>query len=155
MATTIRPTPTWWSLVTAFTLIYREFTANYVIRITSPLALNKAGLFERWPLHQFQMKGVAFCAIDSSEALSPLAQYARFIGSHFPSTRCLCSSRISSAMLVLDRRTSSANGAFGRHERQDNAGMRLLRAASRCRSSVRRSIAFVVRQAGQHTQRNQ
>jgi hypothetical protein len=28
MATTIRPTPTWWSLVTAFSLIYREFPAN-------------------------------------------------------------------------------------------------------------------------------
>jgi hypothetical protein len=26
---TIRPTPTWWSLVTAFSLIYREFPANY------------------------------------------------------------------------------------------------------------------------------
>ena len=32
-----------------------------------------------------------------------------------PSTRRRCSSRISSAMLVRDRRTSSANGAFGRH----------------------------------------
>jgi hypothetical protein len=39
MATTIRPTPTWWSLVTAFSLIYREFPANYVIRTTSPLGL--------------------------------------------------------------------------------------------------------------------
>ena len=47
MATTIRPTPTWWSLVTAFTLIYREFTANYVIRITSHLALNKDRLFAK------------------------------------------------------------------------------------------------------------
>src|SRR6516162_9896358 len=40
------------------------------------------------------------------------------------------SSRISSAMLVRDRRTSSANGAFGRHDRQDSAGMRLVTAAS-------------------------
>ena len=47
MATTIRPTPTWWSLVTASTLIYREFPANYVIRTTSPLALNKDRLFAR------------------------------------------------------------------------------------------------------------
>ena len=47
-----------------------------------------------------------------------------------PSTRRRCSSRISSAMLVRDRRTSSANGAFGRHERHDNAGMRLVTAAS-------------------------
>jgi hypothetical protein len=30
-----------------------------------------------------------------------------------PSTRRVCSIRISSAMLVRDRRTSSANGAFG------------------------------------------
>jgi len=41
------------------------------------------------------------------------------------------SSRISSAMLVRDSRTSSANGAFGRQDRQDNAGMRLVTAASR------------------------
>ena len=37
--------------------------------------------------------------------------------------------RISSAMLVFDSRMSSANGAFGRHERHDNAGMRLVTAA--------------------------
>src|SRR5438874_1595264 len=36
----------------------------------------------------------------------------------------------SSAMLVRDSRTSSANGAFGRHERQDSAGMRLVTPAS-------------------------
>jgi len=42
-----------------------------------------------------------------------------------PSTRRLCSSRISSAMLVRDSRTSSANGAFGGHDRQDNAGTSL------------------------------
>jgi hypothetical protein len=35
-----------------------------------------------------------------------------------PSSRRVCSIRISSAMLVRDRRTSSANGAFGRHARQ-------------------------------------
>jgi len=46
-ATTTRPTPTWWSLVTAFSLIYRELPANYGIRTTSPLALNKDGLFAR------------------------------------------------------------------------------------------------------------
>src|SRR6266571_2877119 len=46
-ATTICPTPKWWSLVTAFPLIYRESPANYGIRTTSPLALNKAGLFAR------------------------------------------------------------------------------------------------------------
>jgi hypothetical protein len=73
---------------------------------------------------------------------------------HSPSTRLVCSIRISSAMLVRDSRTSSANGAFGRHERQDSAGIRLVTAASRWRSSVRKSIAFVVRQAGQRTHRN-
>jgi len=41
------------------------------------------------------------------------------------STRRLYSSRISSAMLVFDSRTSSANGAFERHERHDSAGIRL------------------------------
>ena len=48
-----------------------------------------------------------------------------------PSTRRRCSSRISSAMLVRDSRTSSANGAFGRQDRQVNAGVRLVTAASR------------------------
>jgi hypothetical protein len=48
-----------------------------------------------------------------------------------PSTRRRCSSRISSATLVGYSRTSSANGAFGRQDRQDNAGMRLVTAASR------------------------
>jgi hypothetical protein len=33
--------------------------------------------------------------------------------------------------LVRDRRTSSANGAFGRHERHESEGMRLVTAASR------------------------
>ena len=47
MATTIPHIRTWWSLVTAFSLIYREFRANYGIRTTSPLALNKDGLFAR------------------------------------------------------------------------------------------------------------
>jgi hypothetical protein len=58
------------------------------------------------------------------EGLSPTVRYS-------PSTRRRCSSRISSAMLLRDRRTSSANGAFGRHERHDSAGMRLVTAASR------------------------
>jgi hypothetical protein len=47
-----------------------------------------------------------------------------------PGTRRRCSSRISSAMLVREGRASSANGAFGRRERQDSAGMRLLTTAS-------------------------
>jgi len=47
-----------------------------------------------------------------------------------PSIRRLCSSRVfSSAMPVHDSRTSSANGALGRHERHDSAGMRLVTAA--------------------------
>jgi hypothetical protein len=32
-------------------------------------------------------------------------------------------------MLVRDSRTSSANSAFGRHDRQDGAGMRIVTAA--------------------------
>ena len=48
-----------------------------------------------------------------------------------PNTRRLCSFRISSAMLVLDRRTSSANGAFGRQDRHESAVIRLVTAASR------------------------
>jgi hypothetical protein len=47
------------------------------------------------------------------------------------STRRRCSSRISSVMSVLDNRTSSAKGAFGRQPRQDSAGMRLVTAARR------------------------
>jgi hypothetical protein len=39
-------------------------------------------------------------------------------------------------MLILDSFTSSVNGACGRHERHDSAGMRLVTAASRWRSSV-------------------
>jgi hypothetical protein len=59
--------------------------------------------------------------------------------------------------VTLDRekRSSSAKGAFGRHARHDNAGMRLVTAASGWRSSVRRSMICVVRQAGQRTHRNQ
>jgi len=57
-----------------------------------------------------------------------------------PSTRRRYSSRIS-----CDRRTSSANGAFGRHERHESEGMRLVTAASGWRSSVRKSIALIVR----------
>src|SRR6478672_8970662 len=56
---------------------------------------------------------------------------------------------------IFDSLTSSANGAFGRHERHDSAGMRLVTAASWWRSSVRRSRACVVRQAGQRTHKNQ
>jgi hypothetical protein len=64
-----------------------------------------------------------FRAKISGRQAAPAARYS-------PSTRRRCSSRISSAMLVRDSRTSSANGAFGRHDRQDNAGMRLVTAAS-------------------------
>ena len=49
------------------------------------------------------------------------------ITAHSPSTRRRCFSRISSAMLVRDRRTSSANGAFGRQDRHDSAGQRTQR----------------------------
>jgi hypothetical protein len=45
-------------------------------------------------------------------------------------------------MLVRDNRMSSVNGAFGRHERHDSAGMRLITAA-------------FIWQAGHRTHRNQ
>ena len=66
-----------------------------------------------------------------TDRLSPRLSGARGVTVvHSPSTRRRCSSRISSAMLVRESRTSSANGAFGRHDRHDDAGMRLLTAAS-------------------------
>ena len=65
------------------------------------------------------------------------------------------SSRISSAMLILDSFTSSANGACGRQERHDSAGIRLLTAASGWRSNPRKSTSPVQRQAGQRAHRNQ
>jgi MFS family permease len=100
------------------------------------------------PAHSFWLLVVVTLA--QAAMLAPLAPLSDALAL---SRRC--SSRISSAMLVRDSCMSSAKGAFGRHERQDNAGMRVVTAASRCRSSVRRSIAFVVRQAGQRTHRNQ
>ena len=86
-------------------------------------------------------------------ALGARAEGMRFLYS--PSTRRVYSSRISSAILTLDSFTSSANGACGRHERHDNAGMRLLTAASGWRSSVRRSKSPVQRQAGRRAHRDQ
>ena len=55
----------------------------------------------------------------------------------------------------FDRQTSSANGAFGRQDRHDSAGVSAVTAAPRCQSSVRRSTSPVVRQAGQRARRNQ
>ena len=57
------------------------------------------------------------------------------------------STRISSAILIGDRRTSSANGGSGRPERHDSAGMRPVTAVGR---APRRSTACAMRQAGQH-----
>ncbi len=93
--------------------------------------------------------------LDRTHDAEPMNPVSRGFLVHSPSTCRRCSSRISSAILVRDCRTSSANGALGLHKRQDNAGMRLVTAASRCRSSVRRSTALIVRQAGQRTQRYQ
>jgi hypothetical protein len=95
------------------------------------------------------------CLSGDTKGREQFGQSLQSLSSYSESTRRVCSIRISSAILVLDNRTSSANGAFGRHDRQDNAGMRPVTAASRCRSSVRRSIAFMVRQAGHRTHRNQ
>jgi len=74
---------------------------------------------------------------------------------HSPSTPRVCSSRSSSAMLLSERRTSSANGACGRQLRHDSDGIRLVSADQGWRSRVRRSMACVVWQAGQRTHRNQ
>jgi hypothetical protein len=62
---------------------------------------------------------------------SSMTAFASWSADHSPITRRVCSIRISSAILVRDSRTSSANAAFGRHDRQDRAGMRLVTAASR------------------------
>jgi hypothetical protein len=75
--------------------------------------------------------------LTKDEARRMAANIAKLVSSmpapriHSPSTRRVCSIRISSAMLVRDSRTSSVNGAFGRHERHDSEGMRLVTAASR------------------------
>ena len=58
------------------------------------------------------------------------------------SARRVCCSCSSSATLLSERRTSSANGACGLQERHDPAGMRLLIADHRWRSRVRRSTAW-------------
>ena len=75
--------------------------------------------------------------------------------SHSPRTRRVCSSCSSSATLLSERRTSSANGACGRQARHDNDGMRPRIADHGWRSRVRRSTAALVRQAGQRTHKNQ
>jgi hypothetical protein len=46
-------------------------------------------------------------------------------GGHSPKMRRACSSRSSSATLLSERRTSSANGACGLQARHDSAGIRL------------------------------
>ena len=75
-----------------------------------------------------------FCSRQPDEhngsCLNPAASRRPVDRNHSPSTRRRCSLRISSAMLVRDNRTSSANGAFGRHERHESEGMRLVTAAS-------------------------
>jgi|SRR6516225_6743237 len=69
----------------------------------------------------------------------PDANYLRAAG-YSPSTRRRCSSRMSSAMLVLDSRTSSANGALGPHERQDSEGKLRVQAVLTARPSMVRLI---------------
>jgi hypothetical protein len=82
------------------------------------------------PLNDVNPRPGAICA-KQNRANKENARGKRLPGGFYsPSTRRVCSMRISSAMLVRDRRTSSANGAFSRHERLDNAGMRLVTAAS-------------------------
>ena len=97
----------------------------------------------------------ARCLLGRKKAV--VAHLLRFCGAAEcqPSTRRVCSSRISSAMLILDSFTSSANGACGRHERHDSAGIRLLTAESGWRSNLRKSTSPVHRQPGQRAHRNQ
>jgi hypothetical protein len=73
------------------------------------------------------------CPQEKRDALQPRNTYGlpSVRDLHSPRMPRRRSSRISSAMLVRDSRTSSVNGAFGRHERQDRAEMRLVTAASR------------------------
>ena len=75
-------------------------------------------------------------------------------GFHSPSIRGALLTQLL-RMLALESRTNWANGAFGRQERHDSAGMRLVTAASGWRSSGRRSMPLGMRQAGQRTHRNQ
>jgi hypothetical protein len=82
--------------------------------------------------HRYTYRGAKECRLLGEKRKSRRFDYS-------PKIRRLFSIRISSAMLVGERRTSSANGAFGRHERHDSDGIKLLIAASRCRSSARRS----------------
>ena len=77
------------------------------------------------------------------------------VARHSPNARRVCSSYSPSATLLSARQMSSANGACGRQDRHDSAGMRLVSAAKGWRSSVRRSTDWVVRHVGQRTQRNQ
>jgi hypothetical protein len=71
--------------------------------------------------------------LDAGMAASIEYRALAFRKRYSPRTRHPCAARISSAMLVRDSRTSSAKGAFGRHEQHDGAGMRLVTAASYCR----------------------
>ena len=61
----------------------------------------------RHPLGWLRLRGIAFVAPS-------------------PNAWRVCCSRSSSATLLLERRTSLANGACGRQDRHDSAGMRLL-----------------------------
>jgi hypothetical protein len=58
-------------------------------------------------------------------------------------------------MLVDDSFTNSANGACGRHSRQDSTGISDVTMASGCQSSRRRSTDCVVQQPWHRTHRNQ
>src|SRR5271154_2107260 len=86
----------------------------------------------------FLLSPVATCLTHAALFLHPGLPLPAALDGHSPKMRRVWSSRSSSAMLLSERRTSSANGACGRQARHDS----------------RRSTACVVRQAGQHTHRN-
>lgn len=55
---------------------------------------------------------------------APFSRVTTFVADTYsPSTRRVCSMRSSSAILLRDNCMSSANGALGRYERHESAGM--------------------------------
>ena len=104
-----------------------------------------------------QFRQVEFAVVSGFYAPRPSHVTARWsrkprvgLGPHGFGNRCPRSSRISSAMLIGDSRTSSAKGGLGRqdgHDGGDEAGPGRIG----WRLSTRRSTAWVVRQAVQRT----
>lgn len=73
-----------------------------------------------------------YCVSQEKQYTQPQAVSNEFArrALNYRDRRRVRSARNSSAMLVRDNRTNSANGACGRHERHESEGMRLVTAAS-------------------------